>query len=559
LACLIRPFYFSVILTTAVLICTAGTALSQTPDAKAKGAGSISGRVTVGGKSAAGVAVAAFGGDIYPRRTAAQTTTDAEGRYRLFGLAAATYQVTALTPTFVTPGPNENYPYNPGKTIFLSAGEAAEDVDFKLVRGVVITGRVTDEDGKPVIEERINLEAVGPMQMAPYFNGPMYQTDDRGIYRIYGLPVGRYRVSAGRDNNGFGVMGSRGGFQQTFYGDTSDPTKAVILELGEGSEASNIDIHLGHRGSMFSVTGRVVDSETGEPVAGTRLTYGRISPTNPMSGAFFSGLPTNVRGEFRFDGLEPGRYSLYVSARGDGGNYYSKPIVFEIVDRNVTDLELKALQGLTLSGVVVLESDSGKSTLSQLGSLRIAVSVRTISNPPTNNSGSALVSADGSFMISGLAPGTANLYLYSAQNPNRRFSSTRIELDGVDKTLGINLQEGQSISNLRVLVRYGTGVIRGTIKLENGSPPPGARSFVSLLRDGRSANIGTSIDARGRFRITDIPPGNYEVILNLGFPIPSLQPTPGPRPLMKQFVTVSNDTEVEVNFTVDLKPKEGGP
>jgi hypothetical protein len=558
LACLTRPSYFSVTLTAAILICTLATALGQAPDPKSKGAGSISGRVTVGGKSAAGVTVAAIGGDNYPRRASTQTTTDVEGRYRLFGLAAATYQVMALTATLVTPGPNENYPYSPGKTIFLSAGETAEDVDFKLVHGVVITGRITDEEGKPVVEQRIILEAVGPMQMTPsYLNGPMYQTDDRGIYRIYGLPVGRYRVSAGKDDNGFGGMSSRGDFPRTFYGDTNDPAKATILELSEGSEAANIDIRLGHRGSTFSVTGRVVDSESGEPVTGTRLTYGRISPTNSLSGAFFSGLPTNARGEFRFDGLEPGHYTLYVASRGDGGNYYSEPIVFDIVDRNVTDLELKALPGLTISGVVVVESDSGKSAVAQLGSLRITASVRTNLNPPINSSGSAIVAADGSFVISGVAPGTANLYLYSALNPNRRFSSTRFELDGVDKTQGIDLRAGQSISNLRVFVRYGTGVIRGTIKFENGSPPPAVRSFVSLLRDGRSANIGTAIDARGRFRMTDIPPGDYEVVLNLGFPLPSLQPPTAPRPPMKQFVTVSNDTEVEVNFTVDLKP--GGP
>ena len=68
------------------------------------------------------------------------------------------------------------------------------------------------------------------------------------------------------------------------------------------------------------------------------------------------------------------------------------------------------------------------------------------------------------------------------------------------------------------------------------------------------------VDARGHFLIPDLPPGNYEVTLNVGFYGPTVQPPPRPRQQpQKQFVTVADDAEVEVNFTVDLKPKEGGP
>ena len=474
-----------------------------------------------------------------------------------------------MAPSLIPAERNTNYPfYGAAKTVLLSAGESVEDVDLKLVRGAVITGRVTDEEGKPVVEERIELQLADEKpapggQMSPIsMNYQMFQTDDRGIYRLYGLPAGRYKVSVGTNpNGGFSSNGARGYFAQTFYGDTNDATKATIIEVGEGSEATNIDIRLGHRSATFSIAGRVVDSETGEPVAGIRPMYGRVSKDNPDSGAFMGGLPTNPQGEFRFDGLEPGHYTVSASSRFDGGEFYSDPIVFDLVDRNVTDLELKAIRGLTLSGFVLPDSDTNKNAFAKLGSLRIIAGVRSASNSQASStSGTSLVAADGSFRIGGLRPGKATMYVYSAENPNARsFALVRIEHDGVDQTQGVEIPPGQSVSNVRVFISYGTGVIRGTTKFENGSPPPDARIYVGLLRNGRPVNRGAQTDARGRFLITDIPPGDYEVVLNLGFPTPSLQPPSRPRAPLKQFVTVADDTEVEVTFTVDLNPKEGGP
>jgi len=565
-----RLLCFSLILTGMAFVFGSGDSVAQTTDAKPKPTGSIAGKVTLGGKPAVGIKVAALGDDRNSRR-ATQATTDSEGRYRLYGLSAAQYMVMALAPNLVPAEKSSNLysPYNVGaKTVLLSAAESVEDVDIKLVPGAVITGRVTDEEGKPVVEERIEIQRadekvepgrISPMSIPISLNSQMLQTDDRGIYRLYGLPGGRYKVSAGAGPNALFSSNSRGRFPQVFYGDTNDATKATVVEVSEGGEATNIDIRLGHRSATFSIAGRVVDSETGAPIAGIRPTYGRISKDNPESGSYLGGLPTNSRGEFRFEGLEPGHYTLAASSRFDGGEFYSDPIVFDVVDRNITDLELRAVRGLTLSGLVLPDSETNK-TLAQIGPLRITVNVRSGSNSPANTStGSSLVAADGSFQIGGLRPGKATLFLYSSENPNRRPSLARIEHDGVDQTRGIDIPPGQSVSNVQVFISYGTGSIRGTVKFENGSLPPEMRVNASLYRNGRFAGRGAQPDARGRFRITDIPPGNYEVHLSVAFAVPTPPPFPRPPSYQKQFVTIVDDAEVEVTFTVDLKPREGGP
>ena len=558
------------ILTTVFLFHFPEPAGGQSPDTKSKGTGSISGHVTIGGKDAPGIVVAAFGGDTSTRRPAAQATTDSEGRYHLYGLAAAQYQVTALAPnlTNAEQTPAVSPYYSSAKAVFLSVAENVDDIDLKLVRGGVITGRVSNADGKPVIEERVNLQTVDAngvanTQTRGYFssNYQMYQTDDRGVYRIYGLPAGRYKVSVGSDpDNGFPGPISRGVYRQIFYPDVNDAAKATIVELNEGGEADNIDIKLGPRTETYSVAGRVLDSVTGQPVPGIRPTYGLVPKAQNDSSSFFGGLPTNSHGEFRIEGLAPGHYQISASSRFEGGNLYSEPITFDVVDRDLTNLEIKAVQGLSISGVIMPDAETNANVLTKFAGLRISASVRSDSGLQVYNGGWSQVAADGTFQIGGLKPGKAGLFLYSPANPSDRgFVITRVEHNGVDVTRTLEIQPGQSLSDVRVFVSYGTGIIRGTVKFENGTPPPGASIFVRARREGSSSDhYGSQADSRGHFVISNLAPGTYEVTVNFAF---RTAPQQGqrPPPPAKQFVTVADGVEAEVVFTLDLKPTGVGP
>lgn len=80
-----------------------------------------------------------------------------------------------------------------GRMITLVAGEQRADCDFEVVRGGVITGRITEEGGKPVTNEHINLLVLNKENR---LNRALYGsvniqigTDDRGIYRLFGLPA----------------------------------------------------------------------------------------------------------------------------------------------------------------------------------------------------------------------------------------------------------------------------------------------------------------------------------------------------------------------------------
>jgi hypothetical protein len=208
---------------------------AQTPEPKAKPTGSISGRVTIGEKPAPGIVVIASGPD--STTSMGQTTSDADGNYRIGGLAAGQINITPMAPVYVIP---VSTMFGQGRLLNLSANEAAEGIDFKLTRGGVITGRITDPDGRPVIEERITLIAVNqnsevvhqPIRPANFM---MYQTDDRGVYRIYGLAAGHYKLSAGDEGRG-GGMRAAGFYPRTYYPDSSEIGKATIIDVSEGGE-----------------------------------------------------------------------------------------------------------------------------------------------------------------------------------------------------------------------------------------------------------------------------------------------------------------------------------
>ena len=64
---------------------------------------------------------------------------------------------------------------------------------------MVVTGTVTDAKGDPVVAIGVRVWMVRDESGRSYgYSGRYYEniTDDRGVYRVYGLPIGTYVVSA---------------------------------------------------------------------------------------------------------------------------------------------------------------------------------------------------------------------------------------------------------------------------------------------------------------------------------------------------------------------------
>lgn len=555
------------------LLFTFSVAPSQTmKDAGPPRTGSISGHVLIDNKAAAGVEVGAFGGDSFNRRVAtAQTKTDSEGYYYLSGLPAANYQVTTFTPNMI---PADNVPQSPmgyryfaaSKTVLLAASEDVTEIDLKLARGGVITGRVTDADDKPIAEERVSLQPVAesgqpPPRLPTQISGGVYQTDDRGVYRIYGLSPGRYRASVGQ-NNSAGIIGSAAGFYVlTYHPDTPDIARATVIDLAAGAEATNVDIKVGRRGETHEITGRVVDAETGLPISGVRV---GVQVMRDQGYSMSSGNATRPDGSFTISGVTSGRYGVYLASENGDSDFYSDPVVVNVVDQDVGGIEVKAVRGTSISGSVAPENMELRDLLRQVPGLRVYANVMPADGrmtPTTIRSfGTASVAADGSFTITGLRPGRATLGIDS-RDGSKRPSLVKVTVGGIGVTQGFEI-ERQPVSGVQLVVAYGTGVIRGSVTVQGGALTD-YRTEVICRRDGTRSYAGGGgayLDARGHFTMKGLAPGSYDCGVQFAMIAPTQgRPVSRPPQIPHQTVTVSNDVETEVTFLIDLTPKGVGP
>jgi hypothetical protein len=87
----------------------------------------------------------------------------------------------------------------------------------------------------------------------------------------------------------------------------NDPAQAKLVEVGEGTEATGIDIKLGPLGKTFAASGRVVEAATGQPVRDTLIDFDAVDKQGNRTQSFGVGNSLDERGEFRFNGLKPGR------------------------------------------------------------------------------------------------------------------------------------------------------------------------------------------------------------------------------------------------------------
>lgn len=476
--------------------------VAQTP-AKKIGTSTISGKITVKGNGIAGVRVGVRDKDSGTVRAVLSATTDSEGNYRIANVPPGTYDIMPGSPKFVVTG------YQATKTLIVSEGEAYDGIDFTLVRGGVITGRITDSDGRPVVEEGVNISGpeANPQEQFSRVNRSSTTTDDRGVYRAYGLAPGKYRVSAGVQEQD---IGSRigGSYKRTYYSAPSDSNKPTLVEVTEDGETANIDIVVRRLQATFRVSGKIVDAETGKPLP--NVTYG-FEKYYENGGSSTSGMTTTGQGEFSLDNVTPGKYAVFIEPSSTL-EFYSEPVRFEVTDQDIKGLVIKASAGHSVSGVIIVDGLDEKAARVLLNGM-IVIAHRQIEQERSRryNPMHGVVKHDGSFRLSGLQPGMFEFsILGSGSGEKGECEITRIERNGVVAARWVEVKE--QINDLRVFVKYHRGGIRGVVKIENGELPAMEQVHVLVKRAGsEDSYIGAPLDARDQFSLMGLKPGVYEI------------------------------------------------
>ncbi len=550
--------------TIALMVALAVGISAQNPSASdaAKATGTISGKVLLGDQPAPGVEVlltsARAGMTGSPDAGNLIAVTDVEGRYKVTNVPAGGFRVSAFAPAYVIAG--ENNPWQPGRSVTLSEGEVVTDVNFNLTRGGVVTGRVTSADGRAVIGERINLTLVVANGQKAQDRTPRFsqlETDDRGVYRAYGVAAGRYLVSAGASPDD---INSGDEYRQTFYPDAIEESAAKIIEVTAGGEVENIDIKLARATKGYTASGRVIDADTGKPIAGMTIGYIVMKESNGSFGT--SGSITNSQGEFRLDGLFPNPYATFAMPMPGNSDNYSDQTKFEIVSGDVSGLEIKMHRGGSISGIAVIEGTDDPAIRAKLTQMSVYAQNTTPDQMIMRFGGNANINADGTFRIGGVLPGKVRI-TRGTYNAPKGLSLLRVELNGTELTSDLEIGSGENISGVRLVFAYGSSVVVGHVEIKGGPLPETMRLSVAARRDSGGSGNRTAVaqraevDSRGQFLIEGLATGNYIISVSAFSMTPPVAGAAPPKPLRAETtVTIGTNARQEVTLILDLTPQD---
>jgi protocatechuate 3,4-dioxygenase beta subunit len=537
-----------ILLLITVTFLSVAAARAQSRASGAAATATISGRVTLDGAGAPGVHVmlkpgAGYDGVSYScgsaQAPAIKTVTDAEGRYRLTGVSPGSCSISVFAPAFVIEG--QGVFFRRGKSVNVAEGENVENMDFSLTRGAVITGVVTEEKDGPVVECPVmayKLDAKGEIQY-PDQDRSLRYTDDRGVYRIFGLEPGRYLVAA---------LGQ----SLTYHPDAVERAQARIVEVKSGGEAANIDIKIAPPVKGYVVTGRVIETDTGKPVPGIEV---RCDSTTQGAARWWGSVETDSLGRFRFENVPPNKYKAFTESEQGGAFVFGDEIAFDVVAGDVSDLEIRMPHGATISGIVAIEGSNGQALRAKLARANLIAQDDSGSHMPIiMPNGNGAVSPNGTFKLSNVKPGKTRITM-GPGSPNG-FALLRVEHNGVEVD-EFNVNAGDQIAGVRLVFAYGAGVITGRVEIK-GEPPPDMRLSVEAWREGRAPGAllvdHASVDSRRQFVLEGLAPGTYKLIL---ISYRSTSPTDMfPIPRATQTLTIAGEGRHEVTLVVDLTAKE---
>jgi hypothetical protein len=449
-----------------------------------------------------------------------EAITDANGHFIFRKLASGTYSLLAQHPEYplMVSGMAAASPLS----VTLGPQEKKSDLVMALIPGASISGRVMDEDDRPVSGCSIQT-----LQFAPG-TGRLYGTrgetsDDRGQYRIHGLGRGHYYVSAQCGQplptaHGFAPRGSdvdlpERRYATEFYPDSPDPSGASRVMVAAGANVTGIDFHM-HATSTVTVHGRL----SGDADALRLSPRVELVSRDPLlSGMVRFAASVNAQtGAFAIHAVPAGAYYLTAVAQ-DRRRVYEASIPVDIGADAPQPIDLPLIQGGEFTGTIEIEGDAPRPPME---SLRIRVT-----RLDADFSGAwpeAKVESDGTFSLSGVAAGRWCLTVENAR--------------GYVKSLWVSGQEAHGCvfhafpgtgGVMRAVISTKMASVEGTVSGMTPQQPNGALLIlVSEDPEGPWQHRTAGAADDGHFSLTGITPGRYRLYAASGMEGAALQQNP---------------------------------
>ena len=428
------------------------------------------------------------------------------------------YSISAFLPAYVR---QAHDPHNSA-----SYHRIGDTVRITMTPGGVITGKVTNAEGEPVVGVRVRSALVrhvsGEAPRPGSHAAAEGTTDDRGVYRMFGLPAGTYVVSAG------GVVLAEP-FKLHPYdahvptyapSSTRDTASEIAVRTGE---ESTVDIR--YRGEP----GQVVSGTVKVPAA----TGGSVSLT-PVGSLFPSAYAFQSPGGrgFAFRGIADGDYEIVaqeIPVQSTGGDVpTSEPRRITVKGADVTGLELVPRPLPSLSGRIVLDPAKVTACENKRRPL-FAEMLVSLQRPERDDqdrlpflrmfSGPAPPDASGNFVVRNLMPGK---YLLEPRFFGRYWYLHSISVPATPKIDAAanwtNVKFGDQLTNFTITLAEGAASIRGHVTTANASElPAGLAVYLVPAEREKFGDVlryfVSSVEANGAFALNNLPPGRYHAVV----------------------------------------------
>ena len=430
-------------------------------------AGAIRGRITDAGTGApiAGAVVT-----LQPESgNQAAVRADENGLYAFTNLASGTYRVSAEPPEFRATYVYASFydssrPKDRG-AIVLQTGEVRSRVDIELARSVAISGRVVDEWGQPVAGVSVGASARFPARAM----FPGRATDDRGIFRVFGLEPGRYFVCT---NPGPGqrqqMLGppARSRSLPTCFPSATAERDALRIQVGR-TDVDGVEIQVVRR-RTFKVSGTVV-SAPGAPLLRASVSLLEWSETSSGS----RGVSLAPDGRFDLDGLLPREYVVAAEVRESDDMRYATARAHARVtvgSEDVDGLVLPLVRTARVRGRLIFENVAEPPPAQGSGFWVAAAPPDVIGIP--NAETHAIVGRDLTFELAGIESPSA-LYML---NVPAGWVVQSIKYKGREVVdTAATFTDDDDPAALEILLTRRGGTVTGTVRNEEGMPVAGTR------------------------------------------------------------------------------------
>ncbi|MBV9885464.1 MAG: carboxypeptidase regulatory-like domain-containing protein, partial [Acidobacteria bacterium] len=297
--------------------------------------------------------------------------SEAGGHFQFRGIIPGQYRLRVARNGYVNQEYGQRSVTGPGATLTLRGGQEMKDLLFRLIPSATIAGRIEDEDGEPIAWAHVTaLRSAYSDGKRTFTSVATNPTNDLGEYRLFGLPPGRYFISAtyrpgavhgdgDSDYDYGGAESLKENYVLTYYPGTFDSTNAQSVTVKSGEEIPSMNFMM-RPTAVYRVKGRVINM-----VPDPKRVEHPVVFLTPRGGGIQSnyitfGESNRVKKDGTFDlaGVVPGSYTLQASIY-NGEQEHAVTQRVEVGDADVEGVQLVISKGFNVSGNVRWDGTPG--------------------------------------------------------------------------------------------------------------------------------------------------------------------------------------------------------